>query len=69
MYPFGSLHTWVDFAIFMIYAAIVLSCVVVVLKENRNPIRALAWTIALLFLPLVGLIFYLFSVAASAGSI
>lgn len=60
MYPFGSLHTGVDFAIFMIYAAIVLSCVVVVLKENRNPIRALGWTIALLFLPLVGLIFYLF---------
>ncbi|MDE6294593.1 MAG: cardiolipin synthase, partial [Muribaculaceae bacterium] len=42
------------------YFAIIISCVVVVLSENRNPIRSMAWTIALLFLPVVGLIFYLF---------
>lgn len=30
------------------------------LRENRNPIRSLAWVIALIFLPLIGLIFYLF---------
>ena len=42
------------------YFAIIISCVVVVLSENRNPIRSMAWTIALLFLPVVGLVFYLF---------
>ncbi|MDE5774107.1 MAG: cardiolipin synthase [Muribaculaceae bacterium] len=42
------------------YFAIIISCIVVVLSENRNPIRSMAWTIALLFLPVVGLIFYLF---------
>lgn len=42
------------------YFAIITACVVVVLSENRNPIRALAWTLSLLFLPGVGLIFYLF---------
>lgn len=31
-----------------------------VLKENRNPIRSLAWVIALIFLPVVGLVFYIF---------
>lgn len=42
------------------YLAIITACVAVVLSENRNPIRALAWTLALLFLPGVGLVFYLF---------
>ncbi len=31
-----------------------------VVSENKNPIRALSWTLALIFLPIVGLIFYLF---------
>ncbi|MBD5357509.1 MAG: cardiolipin synthase [Bacteroides sp.] len=38
----------------------IVSSVVVVLKENRNPIRALSWVVALIFLPGVGLVFYLF---------
>lgn len=42
------------------YFAIIISCIAVVLSENRNPIRSLAWVIALLFLPFVGLVFYLF---------
>ena len=32
----------------------------VVLRENRNPIRTLSWVIALIFLPGIGLVFYLF---------
>jgi len=38
----------------------IISCIVVVLKENRNPIRSMAWVMALIFLPIVGLVFYLF---------
>lgn len=30
------------------------------LRENRNPIRSLAWVTALIFLPIIGLVFYLF---------
>ena len=52
--------TFTGFLIFILYSVIVITCVVVVLKENRNPIRALAWVLALIFLPWVGLIFYLF---------
>lgn len=51
---------WFFFLVLLTYAITIISCVVVVLKENRNPIRSIAWVIALIFLPLIGLIFYLF---------
>lgn len=51
---------WLTFFAIIAYLVIVFSCVIVVLSENRNPIRSLAWTIALIALPGVGLIFYLF---------
>lgn len=54
------LSTWFLFTAICLYFAIIIISVVVVLKENRNPIRALSWVIALIFLPGVGLIFYLF---------
>lgn len=54
------MNYWLPIIGFAAYAVIIAACVVVVLSENRNPIRALAWTLALLFLPGVGLVFYLF---------
>lgn len=42
------------------YFLLILSCIIVVVRENRNPIRSLAWIIALVALPIVGLVFYLF---------
>ena len=54
------LSTWFLFLAICMYFAIIIISVTVVLKENRNPIRALSWVIALIFLPGVGLIFYLF---------
>lgn len=47
-------------ALWLLYVITVISCIVVVLSENRNPIRSLAWVIALIFLPGIGLIFYAF---------
>lgn len=47
-------------ALWLLYVITIASCIVVVLSENRNPIRSLSWVIALIFLPVVGLIFYLF---------
>ena len=47
-------------AIWLLYIVTIASCIVVVLSENRNPIRSLAWIIALIFLPGIGLVFYLF---------
>ena len=51
---------WMALAGVLVYLTLVVSCVVVVMSENRNPIRSLAWIIALLALPIVGLVFYLF---------
>lgn len=44
----------------ILYALTVVSSIVVVLSENRNPIRSLSWVIALIFLPVIGLVFYAF---------
>lgn len=54
------LSTWLAVVIISLYATMIIASVVVVLRENRNPIRAMAWVIALIFLPGIGLIFYLF---------
>lgn len=51
---------WVYPTLFLVYAATIISCIGVVLSEKRNPIKSLAWVIALIFLPVVGLIMYLF---------
>lgn len=54
------LQPWVYPALFLIYAATIVSCIAVVLSEKRNPIKSLAWVIALTFLPVVGLVMYMF---------
>lgn len=51
---------WLNLALFLLYLILVAASVIVVLRENRNPIRSLAWILALIFLPYVGLIFYFF---------
>lgn len=52
--------SWIYLGIWIAYALMVLSCIIVVLSEKRNPIKSLAWIIALIFLPVAGLVFYLF---------
>ena len=42
---------WVTLIGVAIYLTIVVGCIIVVLSENRNPIRSIAWSIALLALP------------------
>ncbi len=54
------MYFWINIALFIIYCVVVISSVVVVISENKNPIRALSWTLALLFLPVIGVVFYLF---------
>ncbi|MDE6716566.1 MAG: cardiolipin synthase [Muribaculaceae bacterium] len=51
---------WISIVILFAYSITIISMVIVVLSENRNPIRSIAWVLALVFLPWVGLIFYLF---------
>ncbi len=51
---------WVYSVLTIGYIITIFSCIVVILSERRNPIKSLAWVIALIFLPVVGLIVYLF---------
>ena len=53
-------NAWISPVVTVIYFIIVVICGIIVVSENRNPIRSLAWLIALLALPVVGLVFYLF---------
>lgn len=43
-----------------VYLTVVLSVVLVVVLENRQPVKTVAWTLVLTFLPIVGLVLYAF---------
>ena len=55
-----SVDQWMSNIFLAIYAVIIISCIYVILTENRNPIKSLAWVTVLVFMPIVGLIFYIF---------
>ena len=43
-----------------VYFAAIIGTIVVIILDNRNPVKTLAWMMVLLFLPFVGLILYFF---------
>lgn len=53
-------YGWISTVVGLIYAATVIGLIAVVLSENRNPVKSLAWTMVLLLLPLVGIVLYIF---------
>lgn len=55
-----QISTWINYALFALYILTILSCIAVILSENRNPIKSLAWVTVLIFLPVAGLILYIF---------
>ena len=42
-----------------LYVLTVLAVIVVVLSENRNPVKSIAWVLVLILLPVLGLVIYL----------
>lgn len=44
----------------MLYIITALGVIVLIVTENRNPVKTLSWVLILLFLPLIGLIIYYF---------
>lgn len=50
--------TWVYWGLMIAYAVTILSIIGVVLTENRNPVKSLAWITVLLTLPALGLVLY-----------
>lgn len=55
-----SIPAWINHILFIVYIVTILSCIGIILSENRNPIKSLAWVTVLIFLPVAGLVFYLF---------
>lgn len=51
---------WFYWALMIAYGITVISIVGVVLSENRNPVKSLAWITVLLLFPVGGLILYIF---------
>ena len=61
MADFDSIFGWVAWnTLVMIYAVVTLGTIVVMILQNRNPVKTIAWILVLMFLPVVGLILYVF---------
>ena len=58
--PEIMLTDWFYWLCIAIYSATIISIIYIILKENRNPVRSLAWITVLFFLPVAGLLLYLF---------
>ena len=52
--------SWVYIVIYTVYAITILGTITIIITENRNPVKSLAWVLVLTFLPIVGLVFYIF---------
>lgn len=44
----------------IVYFGAIIGTIVVIILDNRNPVKTMAWILVLMFLPIVGLIFYFF---------
>ena len=53
-------YQWIFIAAFIAYSATILSVIYVIISENRNPVRSLAWVTVIMFLPVIGLVLYMF---------
>lgn len=57
MFHLSSIPEWLLLCIYLFTMA---PTIVVILLENRNPVKSLAWILVLIFLPLLGFILYLY---------
>lgn len=44
----------------IIYFGAIIGTIIVIILDNRNPVRTLLWILVLMFIPVVGLVFYFF---------
>lgn len=44
----------------LVYFGIIIGTIVVIVLDNRNPVKTMAWVLVLIFLPVVGLVLYFF---------
>lgn len=51
---------WIYYVFWTVYFATVITIIGVIISENRNPVKSLAWVTVLFLLPIVGIVLYLF---------
>ena len=53
---------WDNFIFYfgLAYVFTIIFIVVVLIYENRGPLKTLSWLLALLFLPIIGIVFYVY---------
>lgn len=44
----------------IVYFGAIIGTIIVIVLDNRNPVKTIAWILILMFLPVVGLVFYFF---------
>ena len=44
----------------VVYLGLIVGTIVVIVLDNRNPVKTLAWILVLIFLPIIGLVLYFF---------
>jgi len=44
----------------ILYFGVIIGMIIIVILDNRNPVKTMAWVLVLSFLPFVGLLFYFF---------
>ena len=44
----------------ILYGGVIIGIILVIILDNRNPVKTLAWILVLMFLPIVGLVLYIF---------
>lgn len=52
--------SWVYWTLTATYVLSIITVIVVIIGENRNPLKSLAWVTVLILLPAVGLVLYIF---------
>lgn len=58
LFPYASAVLY--YVVTSLYVLTTIGCIVVVVSENRNPVRSLAWVTVLILLPVIGILIYLF---------
>lgn len=58
--PDNGSMAWYNILLLLAYAGTIISLVAVVLSENRNPVKSLAWITVLLMVPVFGVVLYIF---------
>ena len=51
---------YIHWIFIVVYAIVILSIMLTVLMDNRQPAKTMAWVMVLLFVPVVGIVLYVF---------